>query len=70
MKFIALPCDNCAREIESFKISLEAIDTMTLRLQCHACRTTTYYHLPFETLNCIARGEPVEMIPTDPTLVM
>jgi hypothetical protein len=70
MKLMALPCQNCLRDIDKFNISLSDPGSITLRLQCHDCRTTTYVHLAFETLNCIARGEPVMITPNDPAIVM
>jgi hypothetical protein len=69
LKTLGLPCQNCGREIAFFGLVIEAQNEIVLRLQCHSCRTTSYYHFSFETLNCLARGEPVQ-ITAQPPYVM
>jgi len=69
MKTLGLPCQNCAREIATFGLAIEAENEIILRLQCHPCRTTSYIHLPFDSLNRLARREPVQITFTNPNLI-
>lgn len=70
MNFVTFPCLGCNAEIQQFKVSIDEANSVTLRLQCHPCRTTSYIHLSFESINCLARGKPVALSESPPGRVM